>query len=303
MASNRETVPSFGRTFRQILLAVLAAVCVALFALWRIDSPRVERLRMALIDTVAPSIEWSSTPFAGLVRMAEDFQSYSRVYEQNEELRRELQRLRGWREAAVQLEQENARLRALNNVHLSPRLAFVTGEVVADSGGPFLQSALLNIGERDGVEDGSAAVDGLGLVGRVSGVGRDTARVIFLTDANSRVPVIVKPSGRRAIISGDNTDAPRLDFLESVDQISPGDRVVTSGDGGIFPPDLLVGQVVTLQNGTVRVRLAADYRRLEFLRVLRFAPPPRIEGPGGLILPGGPIALPELPDLSQDVTQ
>ncbi len=292
MPAGRNPVPSLGRTLRLVILGGAGVVCVALFILWRIESPRVERVRAAIVDRVAPSLEWSARPFAGIVRMIGDFQSFARVYDQNEELRRDVQRMQSWREWAQQLEQENARLRALNNVRLSPRLAFTTGEVLADSGGPFRQSAIVNIGARDGVEDGSAALDGLGLVGRIAGVGQTTARIVFLTDANSKVPVVVRPSGRRAMVAGDNSDAPRLDFLESVEGITPGDRVVTTGDGGIFPPDILVGQVALLPNGAVRLRPAADYRRLEFVRILRVDPSPRIEGPGGLIQSGIPLTLP-----------
>ncbi len=137
--------------------------------------------------------------------MIENFQSYARIYEQNQELRRELQQMKAWKEAALQLEQKNAKLLDLNNVRLDPKLTYVTGVVLADSGSPFRQSVLLNIGERDGIVDGWAATDGLGLVGRISGVGRSTSRVILLTDANSRIPVMIQPSGQRAILSGDNT--------------------------------------------------------------------------------------------------
>ncbi|RMH47807.1 MAG: rod shape-determining protein MreC, partial [Alphaproteobacteria bacterium] len=285
MALPRDPVPSLGRTLRQVLIGAAVFLCLALFVLWRIDGPRAERLRMMLADAIAPSLEWTAVPLAGLMRMIEDFQSYTRVYAQNEELRRELQRMQGWREAALQLEQENARLRALNRVHVSPRLSFATAEVLADSGGPFRQSALINIGARDGVIDGSAVMDGLGLVGRVSGVGQTTARVILLTDPNSRVPAVIRPSGRRAIVTGDNTDLPRIEFLESLEGVNPGDRIVTSGDGGVFPPELLIGEVAARAGGPLRVRLAADYRRLEFVRVLRPQPLSPIEGPGGLIPP------------------
>lgn len=288
MASRSDTVPGIGRTLRHVGLGAAVLACLVLFALWRIESPRVERLRMQILGALAPTLEWTARPLAGLVRMAEDLRAYSRVHAQNEELRRELKRMQAWREAALQLEQENARLRALNRVQHSPRLAAITGEVLADSGGPFLQSALVNIGARDGLADGLAATDGLGLVGRVAGVDTRTARIILLTDANSRVPVVVKPSGRRAIAAGDNTDAPRLDFLESAEGVAPGDRVVTTGDGGVFPPDLLVGQVAVQPNGALRIRLAADYRGLEFVQVLRHAPPARPEGPGELIAPALP---------------
>jgi len=274
---------SLWRTTRQILLGVIVLVCLTLFVLWRIDSPRVERLRMTLADVALPSMEWTTRPAARFTNMVQDFQSYVRVYEQNEELRRELQTMSGWREAALQLEQRNARLRALNNVQLSPRATFITGEIMADSAGPFSRSGLLNVGAGNGVTDGSAALDGLGLVGRISGVGEETSRVIFLTDINSRVPVVIQGSGQRAILTGDNTDAPLIDFVEDTARVRPGDRVVTSGDGGVLPADVLAGQVIVAANGQLRLRLAADYDRLRFVRILNHRPQPTIHRPGGLI--------------------
>jgi rod shape-determining protein MreC len=189
----------------------------------------------------------------------------------------------------LQLEQKNARLLDLNQVRLDPRLTHVTGVVLADSGSPFRQSVLLNVGARDGIRDGWATMDGIGLVGRISGVGQTTSRVILLTDSNSRIPVTVQPSGQKALLSGDNSPAPPLEFLEKTDLVRPGDRVISSGDGGVFPAGLLVGQVAQGVDGRLRVRLAADYQRLEFLRVLRSHETERITEPGGVIVP--PMAL------------
>ncbi len=224
-------------------------------------------------------------PITKAAAMIEDFQSYTRIYEQNQELRRELQQMKAWREAALQLEQKNARLLDLNQVRLDPRLTHVTGVVLADSGSPFRQSVLLNVGARDGIRDGWATMDGIGLVGRISGVGQTTSRVILLTDSNSRIPVTVQPSGQKALLSGDNSPAPPLEFLEKQDLVRPGDRVISSGDGGVFPAGLLVGQVAQGVDGRLRVRLAADYERLEFLRVLRSHESERITEPGALIAP------------------
>ena len=260
-------------------------VLLAVFVLWRIDNPRVERLRAALVDRVVPSFDWALVPVTKLAGMIEDFQSYTRIYEQNQELRRELQQMKAWKEAALQLEQENAKLLDLNNVRLDPKLTFITGVVLADSGSPFRQSVIINIGARDGIIDGWAATDGLGLVGRISGVGSRTARVILLTDSNSRIPVVVQPSGQRALLAGDNSPRPLLEFLENPDLVRPGDRVVTSGDGGVFPAGLLVGQAARAAGGKLRVLLAADYERLEFLRVLRSRPGEPITDPGSLIAP------------------
>ena len=77
-----------------------------------------------------------------------------------------------------------------------------------------------------------------------------------------------------------------LEFLENPDQVTPGDPVRTSGDGGVFPPDLAVGRLIAVPGGAWRVALSADYARLEFVRLLRYAPDTRIEQSGGLILSG-----------------
>ncbi len=262
------------KPIRRVLIGLLTLCLLGLFLLWRIDSPRVERLRAQIVEQIVPVFDWAMAPLTSVVRMGEDFQSYARLYEQNEELRRELQQMKSWREAALQLELENARLLDLNNVQIDPELTFITGVVTADSGSPFRRSVLLNVGIEDGVRDGWATMDGLGLVGRIAGTSRQTARVLLLTDPSSRIPVSIQPSGQTAMLVGDNSNAPRIDFIESLDQVRPGDRVVTSGDGGVFPADLLVGSVALGTDRRFRLRLAADYERLEFLRVLR-SPPAR----------------------------
>jgi rod shape-determining protein MreC len=292
----KDTSDDFIRPLRRLLSALLVLVLFGIFVLWRIDSPRVERMRAQMVDRIVPSFEWALLPVTKTVDMIENFQSYSRIYEQNQELRRELRQMQAWKEAALQLEQKNAKLLDLNNVQLDPKYTYITGVVMADSGSPFRQSVLLNVGSRDGIVDGWATMDGIGLVGRISGLGANTARVVLLTDSNSRLPVTIQPSGQRAILSGNNTARPPLEFIESPELVRPGDRVVSSGDGGIFPPGLLIGQVALGPDRRLRVVLAADYERLDYLRVLRSLKGERIVDPGSLILPNAPITSPVTPD-------
>ena len=273
MANGRTNSEDYYRPIRRLLVGIIVFVLILLTLVWRIDSPRVERFRMAVIDRVVPNFEWAMAPVTLTLKIVRDFQSYQRIYEHNQELRRELQQMKAWKEAALQLELKNARLLDLNNVRLDPDLTFITGVVLTDSGSPFRKSVLLNIGERDGLREGWAAMDGIGLVGRISGVGQETARVLLLTDNSSRVPVTIQPSGQTAVLTGNNSPTPLIDFLEKPELVRAGDRVVTSGDGGVFPPDLLVGQVVEDRQGRLVVRPAADFERLAFLRILRSAPP------------------------------
>lgn len=296
MAADRNTQLDYARPIRRILIGGTVFCLLALFVLWRIDSPRVERFRAALVDTVVPSFDWALVPVTRTAELIEGFQSYARLAEQNQELRRELRQMKAWKEAALQLEQENAKLLDLNKVRLDPKLTYVTGVVMADSGSPFRQSVLLNVGARDGILDGWATTDGLGLVGRISGVGQTTSRVILLSDSNSRVPVTIQPSGQRAVLAGDNSAVPLLDFVEDPAQVRPGDRVVSSGDGGVFPAGLLVGHVALGRDQRLRTRLAAEYDRLEFLRVLRSHAGEVIRDPGALVAPApigpAPAAMP-----------
>jgi len=287
----------FARPLRRFFVGGLVLILFGIFILWRIDSPRAERFRAALVDAVVPQMDWAFVPVTKTVELVEGVQSYARLQQQNQDLRRELQQMKAWKEAALQLEQENAKLLDLNNVRLDPALTVVTGQVLADSGSPFRQSILLNVGAgRDGIKDGWAVTDGLGLVGRISGVGQRSSRVLLLTDGASRVPVTIQPSGQKGVLSGDNSTLPVLDFIEEPEEVRPGDRVISSGDGGVFPAGLLVGSVVSARDGRLRLRLSADYERLEFLRVLRSQPAESISGEAALI---GPL-LPDATALSAE---
>ena len=296
MANERRTDEDFVRPIRRILIGLLVVALAVVFLFWRIDSPRVEQIRADIIDKVVPSFDWVMRPVTRITAMVENLNSYARIVEQNTELRRELQQMRAWREAALQLEQRNAQLLSLNQVRIDPALTHVTGVVMADSATPFRRSVLLNVGARDGVQDGWAVMDGLGLAGRIAGVGQRTARVVLLTDTASLIPVTVQPSGQRALLAGDNSPFPVLEFIESPDDLRPGDRVISSDDGGVFPAGLLVGEVIQTRDRRLRVRLAADYGRLDFLRVIRARPMEVITDTGGIIAP----PLPEIPEPGLD---
>jgi rod shape-determining protein MreC len=283
MARDRNTPDRYSTALGRLMLGALTVMLLGLFLLWRIDNPRIERLRMEITDRVIPNFSAVTAPVTSAVNILRSARSYSRIYQQNLELRRELHQMKAWKEAALQREQENARLLDLNNVRLDPKFTKITGVVLADSGSPFRQTVLLNVGRRDGIVDGWAAIDGIGLVGRIAGVGERSSRVILLTDTSSRIAVSIESNGQRAMIIGDNTSRPPLEFLEAPETVRPGDRVVTSGDGGVFPSGLLVGQVTQTQSGRLRVRLAADIQRLEFLRVLRHQPREIISNAGDLV--------------------
>ena len=244
-------------------------VCLTLiFILWRVDNTRTELIRTKIIDFVSPLTIPLNYPIKVVGDLVRYFEIYSSLLEENKELKRDLQNMTGWKEKALQLEQKNAQLRALNNVKLSEDLIWVTGEMMADSGSPFYQSGVINIGSKDGIKNGSAAVDGLGLVGRISGVGQKVARVLFLTDISSAIPIKIKRSNQKGLMIGDNSPWPLIEFVEEKGLINIGDRVFTSGDGNVFPSDILIGTILIDNKKKLRVKPVANFESLEFLRIL-----------------------------------
>lgn len=274
------------RTALRILFGALLLLAFFLFVLWRTENARLKGLRVALIDASAPLLEMVAGPSSGLSQTFDGVKTLSELQVENALLKEKIRDLEGWEDRAKRLEQENAQLRALSAVTLPPRWEVVTGEVVADSGGPFSQSVIVNSGYADGVRDGAPAIDSLGLVGRVAGVGQRTARVLLLTDVSSHTPVHVHIGlkRRRAILAGDDSPSPILRYVDGDEPVPEDARVTTSGDGGVFPKGLLVGAVASQGDGLARVRLAADYGNMDFLRIYR-APKDRIDaGPSRLIL-------------------
>ena len=253
---------------RYILLATILVLLLAIFLFWRIDNVRAERFRLALLNQIVPNVTFLTSPVKSVGRMVTGMTSYTNVYKQNKRLQLELNEMKKWREAALQLEQKNAKLRALNNLKLSPSLLWITGEIIADSGSPFNSSILINLGTDDGVLDGAAVADGLGLVGRISGVEKKLSRVILLSDIKSFVPAMIEPNNQEAIVRGNNSSVPSIDFIRGTSKIQPGSRIYTSGRGGIFPAGILIGKAILSPEKKIKTRLAANLNQLDYVRVI-----------------------------------
>ena len=189
------------------------------------------------------------------------------IEEELKRLRRENQQLLAWQQAARNLSHENARLRELATYTSPPALNLVTSRVIADMGGAYAHSVMISAGSRDGVTKGQAVISDEGLIGRVAEAGYQASRVLLITDINSRVPVVVENSRDRAFLSGDNTNRPLLTFLTADAAVAPGDRILTSGHGGAFPPGIPIGIVSSVSENAVRVAPLFRRHQLEYLRV------------------------------------
>ena len=247
---------------------VLAAF--GMMMLGKADSVLMERLQAHATDALAPIMDVLSRPVATMANAVDYGRKMINLHDENAELREVNARLLQWQVVARRLELENAHLRGLLNFKPDPGASFVSARVIADTGGAFAHSLVLNAGARDGIRKGQAVVTGAGLTGRIAGTGNISARVLLITDLNSRIPVLVESTGTRAIMAGDNTDQPHLIHLPPGSVVNVGDRVVTSGHGGAFPPGLPIGVVAAVSDEGIAVQPFVGREQLEYVRVMDF---------------------------------
>ena len=148
-------------------------------------------------------------------------------------------------------------------------MEFVTARVIAEEGDAFSHSIIAYTGDKK-VRKGQVALSDKGVVGRVDKVGNVYAKIILITDINSKIPVVIERTRVRGILSGNNTAMPQLMFTRSTSDIQEGDVVVTSGVGGMFPSGLPIGFVNSIKNGVIDVETMADISRIEYVRIVDY---------------------------------
>ena len=255
---------------QRFALPVLVLASVVMIVLGKADALLFERIRVVFADVASPVLDIVSQPVAAVDQLVDRVQGAFALSSENAQLRQDNARLMQWQQVAQGLTVENARLRELLNLAPDPTVSFVSTRVIANSGGSFVRSVLIDGGSREGIMRGQAAMTGTGVAGRVTEVGDRAARVLLVTDLNSRVPVAVDGSRERAVLAGDNSDRPRLLYLPARSTVKVGDRLVSSGHGGIFPPGLPVGEVAAIEDGIVRVEPYAELSRLDYLRIVNY---------------------------------
>lgn len=267
-------IPPLSIHARQVLskltLPVLIAAAFALLLVGKADTLLADRVRMALGDSLEPIYVVLSEPLGQARAAVAQITDLWDLRADNARLRDENERLRQWQATALALDAENRRLKADLQWVPDPPAAFVTARVVADAGGIYAKAVLLALGPKHFIHRGEIALDESGLVGRVSEVGARTARVLLITDLNSRIPVILEPSGGHAIMTGTNGPRPRLLYWSDGAPPREGERVVTSPEADAFPANLPVGTVRFSATNVPEVQPTAQLDRLEVVRIFDY---------------------------------
>jgi len=262
-----------GKGSPQLSIAIVAIFAAALVVLGRAQSSLFDRARAYFSDATAPVLVTLRGPTNAVSRWMSGIGSIFDVYQENLRLKEENARLRQWHNNALVLEQRLNRYQLLLNSVTDPALSAVTAHVIGRASRPFLDTIILDGGKNEGIKPGEAVVDARGMIGRVYLVGEHTSWIILLTDLSSRIPVSIEPGHVQAILTGDNSSTPGLELSKQGSSLKEGDQIVTSGDGGLLPPGIMVGTVVA-SSGDFRAQLLADSTTADDVRILDLRTPP-----------------------------
>ena len=255
----------------------LGSVYVALFVfallLFGVDQANhrlAEDARGLVTDLSLPILETSSTAISTVRSMLRTTRDYADLASEYETIRAENRHLKALRSQAHIVK---ARARAYEDL-----LKYVPEEgsesiaarTIADVQSPFAHSVIVNAGEGRGVVNGLAVLGETGLIGRIISTGKKTARVLLVTDVNSRIPVFVGERRHRALLAGRNGPVLSLMHLPADALLAPGDGVVTSGEGRLLPAGLTVGTVRIVRDGQPEVFLKYRPRETDVVRVLKY---------------------------------
>jgi rod shape-determining protein MreC len=249
---------------------ILVLLSAAIIVLGKADQLLFDSLRTSVGDAIAPVLDTLAQPLNAAGNVIDRAKMVATTYQSNVRLEAENQRLLQWQQAALNLAADNQKLRSLVKAVPEAAVSYVTARVIANSGGAFVRMILINAGSEDQVARGQAAMTGEGLVGRLTEVGDRASRVLLITDLNSRIPVTIESSHVAAVLAGDNSERPRLLYLPSTNGVKIGDRIVTSGEGGVFPPGLPVGVVSALDGAGPRVEPYVELSQLGYVLVVDY---------------------------------
>lgn len=255
------------KQFAPVLFLVIA---LGLVGIGVSKNPYLIKTKIALADAFVPIVAVVTKPIDWVKAGVHEVSNIFKVHALNKKLMDENEQLIAWKNIAYKLAADKKELEKQLNYVPSKDVSYLTARVVADNGGNFSKSLLVQAGADNGVKKGALAMLPQGLFGRVVEAGNSISRLLLLTDFSSRIPVMVGEERLLCILTGDNSDFPKLISLPEGEKPKIGDRVVTSGHAGVFPSGLGIGIVSAIEGGEVYVTPFTHDLNPEFVRLVDF---------------------------------
>ena len=261
-----------------IMLAVIAALAILIAVTY--DRVQVTFIEDAVNSVLSPIQSFSVKASNSIIDFFERVFSSTDLDKENEQLKVQLAQYEIIENELNTLREENERLKGLlNYTDITQNYTYVTARVIGKSQGVWFSEFTINAGRNDGVMENQAVVNSKGLVGRVSSVSANTCKVTSIIDSTSDVSVMVERTRdygfARGILNVDKNEKLELYYLPSGYDLVPGDNILTSGIGGIFPKGIAIGTVTEVsranedtEDRNAIIQPAVDFLRLEEVMIV-----------------------------------
>ena len=253
-------------TQQRFSLFVLVLVSVAFLFFETIETKPLNYIRSIFKDVIYRSSVLISSPSAGFRIVVDSVKDHVNIYNKYEKLKGENKILKEKIFDPDFLLMENNQLRKLIEEQVASKNNLISSRVMLDKQSPYLNSFILNSGTNKDIKNGMAVLDGPNFIGRIVDVNFFSSRVLLISDLNSRIPVLIQPSGHHAILAGHGTNLPTLEFLPEDHTVQEKNKVYTSGKEGIFASGIPVGEV-KINNGNIVVSLFSDLSQITFVNI------------------------------------
>ena len=247
-------------------LVVLILICIIFLFIEAFENKPLNYIRSIVKDAIYRGSVVVSIPAKIFSSSLDGAQHHLNLNENYNNLKIENDKLKNKVSNHDFLMMENTQLRKLIDEQVVSDFDLVSARVLIDKKSPYLNSFIINIGKNKSILNGMSVLDRENFIGRIVDVNFFSSRVLLITDLNSKIPVIIEPSGQHAILSGRNDKLPDLEYLPENYVIENGDKVFTSGKEGIFLPGIPIGEV-KIENGTTNVLLFSDLNQITFVNV------------------------------------
>jgi len=253
-------------TQQRFSLIVLIIISIILIFVETIETKPLNYFRSFVKDAIYRGSLVVSAPTKAFDSFAGFIKEHLNLHENYIQLKEENTKLKNTISKSDFLELENTQLRKLIEEQVASKSNLVSARVMIDKQSPYLNSFIINIGNNKRILNGMAVLDGEYFVGRIVDVNFFSARVLLISDLNSKIPAVVEPSGNHGILSGRGTDKPTLEYLPENHNVKDGDKVYTSGKEGIFSPGIPIGEV-KIEEGINKISLFSDLNQITFVNV------------------------------------
>ena len=253
-------------TKQRFSLFVLIIVSIILLFVETIETKPLNYLRSFIKDTIYRGSLVVSVPSRSFSNITNFVSNHINIYSKYSQLKKENDELKNNISKSDFLELENTQLRKLIEEQVSSPSNLVSARVMLDKQSPYLNSFIINVGSNKDIKNGMTALDGKNFVGRIVDVNFFSSRVLLVSDLNSKIPVITEPSAYHAILSGHGKNEPTLEYLPENNNIQNGDKVYTSGKGGIFSPGVPIGEV-KIEDNIIKVLLFSELNQISFINI------------------------------------